>query len=93
MLTIPRGRSYARLDHRLSSDKRQRSPLAVYLAERNKLLFTRRFFPIRYPLVAAIALMLCGQYLAAGALSNFGFAVRGRLAGLKGEVGIPVWHR
>jgi N-acetylglucosaminyl-diphospho-decaprenol L-rhamnosyltransferase len=76
-----------------SADKRLRSPLAVYLAERNKLLFTRRFFPLRYPVVATIALAFCGQYLMAGALRNFGFAVRGWIAGLSGEVGIPVWHR
>jgi N-acetylglucosaminyl-diphospho-decaprenol L-rhamnosyltransferase len=76
-----------------SVDKRRRSPLAVYLAERNKLLFTRRFFPLRYPVVATISLAFCGQYLMAGALRNFAFAVRGWLAGLCGEVGIPVWHR
>jgi GT2 family glycosyltransferase len=76
-----------------SVDKRQRSPLAVYLAERNKLLFTRRFYPFRYPVVATIALAFCGQYLMAGALRNFTFALRGWLAGLTGEVGIPIWYR
>jgi GT2 family glycosyltransferase len=76
-----------------SHDRRRRSPLAVYLAERNKLLFTRRFFPARYPLVATIALAICGQYLTAGAVRNFAFALRGWLAGLSGEVGMPAWHR
>jgi GT2 family glycosyltransferase len=76
-----------------SVDKRRRSPLAVYLAERNKLLFTRRFYPLRYPVVATIALAFCGQYLIAGAFNNFAYAIRGWFAGLAGEVGIPAWHR
>ena len=74
-----------------SHDKQQRSPLAVYLDERNKLLFTRRFFPTIYPLVVAITLALTAQYLAAGAGANFGHALKGWWHGLLGRVGPPDW--
>ena len=72
-----------------SHDKKQRSPLSVFLDERNKLLFTRRFFPREYPIVIATTLILTGQYLAAGAFSNFFYALAGWGAGLTGRSGRP----
>jgi len=52
--------------------------------ERNKLLFTRRFYPAHYPLVIVTILLLTLQYLESGAVENFfvylagaqGYAVR-----------------
>jgi GT2 family glycosyltransferase len=72
-----------------SHDKRQRSPLSVYLDERNKLLFSRRFFPREYPAIALTTLALTGQYLASGAVRNFGYAIAGWIAGLAGREGAP----
>lgn len=69
--------------------KRRRSPLAVYLDERNKLLFTRRFHPAIYPLVAVLTLGLTAQYLRHGALRNWLVALRGWAAGVRGEEGPP----
>lgn len=65
------------------------SRLAVYLDERNKLLFTRRFFPGRYPLVLLTTLLLTLQYLKLGAGANFLVALSGWWAGLRGEDGRP----
>jgi N-acetylglucosaminyl-diphospho-decaprenol L-rhamnosyltransferase len=74
-----------------SHDRKHRSPLSVYLDERNKLLFTRRFFPSIYPLVLAATLALTAQYLVAGAWANFGHALRGWFDGLLGRDGRPDW--
>ena len=72
-----------------SADRRARSKLSVYLDERNKLLLTRRFFPVRYPLVVVATLLLTTQYLKAGAVRNFFVALSGWWAGVRGEVGFP----
>ncbi len=72
-----------------ASRRRERAPLSVYLDERNKLLFTRKFFPKRYPLVVLSTLMLTTQYVAVGAFGNFRFALAGWLAGIRGELGQP----
>lgn len=69
--------------------KRQRSPLAVYLEERNKLLFSRRFYGARYPLIVLVTLALTAQYLRYGAVRNFFVALQGWLAGVRGEEGPP----
>lgn len=74
-----------------SHDRQARSALSVYLDERNKLLFSRRFFPAEYPLILAITLILTAQYLVSGAFRNFGFALRGWSAGLLGKDGRPDW--
>ncbi|WP_046865515.1 glycosyltransferase [Microvirga massiliensis] len=72
-----------------SHDRRQRSRLSVYLDERNKLLFSRRFFPAGYPIILVATLLLTGQYLVAGAYANFSYALHGWLAGLLGRRGPP----
>lgn len=75
------------------ADRRRRSMLSVYLSERNKLLFARRFFPTLYPLVVVSTfLFLTAEYLLSGAVANFPTAVSGWFAGLRGETGPPAWH-
>jgi GT2 family glycosyltransferase len=69
--------------------RKERSPLSVYLDERNKLLFSRRFFPAAYPLIAISTFLLNGQYLAEGAYANYVHALRGWWAGLLGRRGAP----
>ena len=72
-----------------NKNRRMRSALSVYLDERNRHLFTRRFFPARYPLVAFTTLVFTLQYVRAGAFRNFGVALAGWFAGLRGEQGLP----
>nr|WP_229426843.1 hypothetical protein [Microvirga alba] len=72
-----------------SVSRRQCSGLSVYLDERNKLLFTRRFFPSRYPIVVLITLLLTSQYLFDGAPANFRHALGGWFAGLMQREGVP----
>jgi N-acetylglucosaminyl-diphospho-decaprenol L-rhamnosyltransferase len=72
-------------------DPKKRSRLSVYLDERNKLLFTRRFYPAHYPLVIVTTLLLTLQYLESGAVKNFFVALSGWCAGLRGEEGPPRW--
>lgn len=74
-------------------DRRRRSRLSVYLDERNKILFTRHNFPARLPVVALVTLALTGQYLAHGATANFGHALAGWWAGIRGQTGIPPWFQ
>jgi GT2 family glycosyltransferase len=74
-----------------SHNRARRSGLSVYLDERNKILLTRRFYPLRYPIVVVFALLLTGQYILAGAYRNFAYAVRGWAAGLLGRDGPPSW--
>jgi GT2 family glycosyltransferase len=68
---------------------RERSPLSVYLDERNKLLLTRKLFPQIYPLVVAATAALLVQYLARRAPLQFRHGMAGWLAGIAGETGPP----
>lgn len=72
-------------------DRRLRSRLSVYLDERNKLLFTRRFYPAIFPIVAVTTFLLNAQYLASGAWVNYGHAISGWWAGVRGLTGRPPW--
>lgn len=72
-----------------NTQRRQRSALSVYLDERNKLLFSRRFFPRLYPVILLTTLVLTAQYLRHGAVRNFFVALQGWFAGLRGEEGVP----
>lgn len=72
-----------------SLNRKQRSPLAVYLTERNRLLLTRRRFPAIYPATVLIALALIARNLKDGAWGNFRVALRGWRDGLKGLSGPP----
>lgn len=74
-------------------DRKKRSRLSVYLDERNKIILTRRIYPLRLPIVAVITLILLTQYLAHGAFTNFGHGVAGWWAGLRGQTGRPPWMK
>ena len=67
----------------------QRSYISVYLSERNRLLLTKQFYPRLYPIVIVITLGLIVQYVSKGAWSNAVIALRGWLAGIRGEIGPP----
>jgi N-acetylglucosaminyl-diphospho-decaprenol L-rhamnosyltransferase len=71
------------------TDHKKRSKLSVYLDHRNGLLLTRRFFPAIYPIVIATNFLFTLRYLMVGATDNFSIAMRGWLAGLRGEEGQP----
>jgi GT2 family glycosyltransferase len=66
-----------------------RSKLAVYLEFRNRLLFVRSRFPAWYFWTIAVSILRSGQLLGAGAYGNFVTALRGIIAGLRGEEGRP----
>jgi GT2 family glycosyltransferase len=69
--------------------RKLRSRLSVYLDFRNRMVFTRRVFP-RYTLwVAAMSLIRSSEFLLVGAFTNYGVAIRGIMAGLRGETGRP----
>ncbi len=72
----------------------QRAPLSIYLAERNKLMLTRRYFLVGYPLVALACLIgLARSYLSRADVGASWLALRagfaGWWAGVRGEQGRP----
>jgi GT2 family glycosyltransferase len=66
-------------------DKAKRSSFSVYLANRNQLHFVRRHHPRWFLWTLFVAFLRSGQYLAAGSTRNFTAAVKGLIAGLRGE--------
>lgn len=72
-------------------DHRKRSRLAVYLDERNKLLFTRRHHGVIYPIVMFITLCVLSQYIVKGAYRNYLHGLAGWWAGVRGVTGMPAW--
>ena len=74
-------------------DRKRRSRLSVYLDERNKIILTRRIYPLRLPIVACATLLLLMQYLVDGAFANFGHGVAGWWAGVRGQTGRPPWMK
>ncbi|WP_218578738.1 glycosyltransferase family 2 protein [Vineibacter terrae] len=67
--------------------------LTVYLQHRNGVHFVRRFFPWGLPARIAVSLLYAVRFLIRRAPGNFIAVIKGVLAGLKGEVGRPGWHR
>ncbi len=67
----------------------QRSPLAVYLRNRNQLHFVRRHHPGWFAWTVFVSFLRTGEFLAVGSRRNFVAAVRGLAAGLRGEKGRP----
>lgn len=67
----------------------QRSPSSVYLKNRNKLHFVRRHHPRWFAWTVLVSFLRSGEFLAAGSTRNFVAAVRGLIAGLRGEKGRP----
>jgi len=72
-----------------ASARRRRSALAAYLDHRNRLHFVRRMFPGRLHWTALVVLARAFEFLAVGAIGNFGAALAGWAAGLRGETGRP----
>lgn len=72
-----------------SARRRDRSWLAVYLANRNRIHFIRKHYPLWLSLGAIFSVRLALPYLLVGSWPDFKTAVRGCLAGMKGEVGPP----
>jgi GT2 family glycosyltransferase len=72
-----------------SQSRATRSPLSVYLATRNAVLFTWRNRRPWLPAAVAMQLLQSARYLALGSFSNFSFALRGLIAGCLGEIGRP----
>jgi GT2 family glycosyltransferase len=67
----------------------QRSPLVVYLRHRNQLHFVRRHHPGWFAWTVFVSFLRTGEFLAAGSTRNFVAALRGLVAGLRGEKGRP----
>lgn len=70
-------------------DPRHRSPLSVYLAARNGVLFARRHLGWCWPLHVAGALIYVLKYLVSGAPAAAGIALAGIIDGIRGERGRP----
>jgi N-acetylglucosaminyl-diphospho-decaprenol L-rhamnosyltransferase len=73
-----------------SSTRATRSPLAVYMEFRNRMLFVRGRHPAWLTWAILVQLAHIGTYLLAGSLTNMMAASRGLQAGLQGESGKPV---
>jgi GT2 family glycosyltransferase len=70
----------------------QRSKIAVYLVERNRLLLTRDLFPLLLVSVVPTSLVhLLVKYGKARAWRQLGYALAGWRAGVAGERGAPRW--
>jgi GT2 family glycosyltransferase len=67
----------------------QRSPMAVYLRNRNQLHFVRRHHPGWFAWTVFVSFLRTGEFLAVGSTRNFVAALRGLIAGLRGEKGRP----
>ena len=70
-------------------NRQERSMLSVYLDERNKLRISRRYFPRLYPIILVTTFVLLSQYVYLGAYRNAMIALRGWMAGVRGEIGPP----
>ena len=67
--------------------------LSVYLQHRNGIHFVRRHFPWTLPARIVTSVFYALRFLIGRAPGNFLTALRGVLAGLKGEKGRPDWYR
>ena len=67
----------------------ERSQLAVYLQNRNQIHFVRRHYPSWLPWTVFVSFLRTGEYILAGSTTNFVTAVRGLIAGVRGETGRP----
>jgi GT2 family glycosyltransferase len=69
------------------------SRLSVYLQHRNAIHFVRRYFRWSIPLRVGASLLYALRFLLRGAPQSSLATLEGMLAGLKGEIGRPAWHR
>jgi N-acetylglucosaminyl-diphospho-decaprenol L-rhamnosyltransferase len=67
----------------------ERSPLAVYLRNRNQLHFVRRHHPGWFAWTVFVSFLRTAEFLAVGSTRNFAAALQGLVAGLRGEKGRP----
>ena len=67
----------------------KRSAFSVYLGHRNQLHFVRRHHPRWFLWTLFVTFVRSGEYLAVGSTRNFAAALRGLIAGLRGEKGRP----
>ena len=69
----------------------QRSVVAVYLGNRNKLHFVREHHPSWFAWTVFVSFLRTGEFLAVGSTRNFAAAIKGLIAGLRGEKGRPAF--
>ena len=67
--------------------------LSVYLEHRNGIHFVCRHFPWTLPVRVTVSCLFAIRFLMHRAPKNFMAALKGLLAGLKGEVGRPAKYR
>jgi N-acetylglucosaminyl-diphospho-decaprenol L-rhamnosyltransferase len=76
-----------------ATDPKARSPLAVYLAARNSILFSRRWAGWLWPLHFAVGILYVFRYLLCGPPRIAGVALSGMIDGAKGKTGQPDMSR
>jgi N-acetylglucosaminyl-diphospho-decaprenol L-rhamnosyltransferase len=77
-----------------STHKASRSRFNIYLTERNRILLARKRFGARWAFFAGIALLQTFEQLVrVRSFRQFGFAVEGWWAGVRGETGAPGFMR
>lgn len=75
-----------------ASPIRQRPKLPIYLDERNKLHVVRDTRPLTFPVAAITTLLLLTiRYGSRRAWRQWGYALDGWQAGIRGERGTPLW--
>lgn len=74
---------------RSAGPRGERSRLAVYLEFRNRILFVRATQPAWLPWTALMQALHATTFGLSGSTANFRYAMKGLLAGLRGEVGRP----
>jgi GT2 family glycosyltransferase len=75
-----------------SPDVTKNTRPSIHLVERNKLLLTRDYYPLRILIVALVAFVtLFLRYPRRGAWRQLRYALGGWLAGLRNERGPPPW--
>lgn len=67
--------------------------LSVYLQHRNGIHFVRKYFPWTLPLRVLTSCLYAARFLVRRAPASALAVLEGVLAGLRGEVGRPGWHR
>lgn len=74
---------------RSAGPRAERSPLAVYLEFRNRILFVRARHPAWLPWTTLMQAVHASMFGFSGSIANVRAAIQGLLAGLRGEVGRP----
>jgi N-acetylglucosaminyl-diphospho-decaprenol L-rhamnosyltransferase len=72
-----------------SMSRAGRSELSVYLESRNRIAFVRKHLPRFLPLAGMLSFPYAAEFLFARSPRNCWAALRGAVAGLKGETGQP----